>query len=97
MARLDRDAVPDSHCNSGFKRCVFERKEVITKVFAGVGDNRGLGGWIEKLYPEHPSILGHPSSDKLPPIGGIQRTVAEISCSARPAPIRTSERWANGE
>jgi hypothetical protein len=53
MAGFDGDSGADTGLGAWSEQDGFEGKEVVTEVFAGMGDDRGLGGWVEEFYAEH--------------------------------------------
>lgn len=53
MAGFDGDAGADPDSGAGSEQGGFESKQVIAEVLAGVGDDRGAGGWVQELYTEH--------------------------------------------
>jgi hypothetical protein len=44
---------------AGGEKDAFKGEEVVAEVFAGVGNDGGAGGGVQKLHAEHEYILWH--------------------------------------
>jgi hypothetical protein len=53
VASFHGDSGADPGLGAGSEQHGFEGKQVVAKVFAGMGDDRGLGGGVEQFYAEH--------------------------------------------
>jgi hypothetical protein len=53
MAGLNGDSGANPDGGARGENGAFEGEKVIAEIFAGVGDDGGAGGWIQKLYTQH--------------------------------------------